>query len=56
MKYMPPSFKVKVGKMKYSLWMTIPKEVAEFLEIHEGDTVLVSTTDHTMEVKKKALS
>ena len=47
-------FEVKVVKVSGSLRMTIPKEVCKALQIGAGDTVLVTVTDHTMEVRKRA--
>jgi len=51
---MPVEFKVKVGKMKNSLWMTIPIQIAEALELKAWDTLAVSITDHVIQARKKA--
>jgi len=52
---MPIEFEIKVVRVAGSLRMTIPKEIAKALSIEAGDTVLVSTNDTTMLVKKKAV-
>ena len=48
-------FEVKVAKVSGSLRMTIPKEVCKSLQIQVGDKMLVTVTDHTMEVRKKSI-
>lgn len=50
---MPFEFKVKLGAVGHSLKMTIPKEVAEYLELSDGDIMVITLKDHIMEVKKK---
>ena len=50
---MPITFKVKAVKIGNSIRMTIPKEIVEYLEIKEGDILLVSVTDKQIVVKKK---
>jgi len=50
---MPIQFEIKVVAVAGSLRMTIPKEVAQALEIRAGDTVLVDVTDQSMRVRKK---
>ena len=50
---MPITFKVKAVKIGNSIRMTIPKEIVEYLEIKEGDILLVSVTDKQIIVKKK---
>lgn len=49
---MPFQFKVKLNRMKYSLWFVVPKQVADYLELDVGDTLAIEVTDHTMVVKK----
>jgi bifunctional DNA-binding transcriptional regulator/antitoxin component of YhaV-PrlF toxin-antitoxin module len=49
---MPFQFKVKLNKMRYSLWFVVPKQVADYLELAAGDTLAIEVTDHTMVVKK----
>jgi len=44
--------KVRVVKMGEHLRMAIPPEVAESLNIKEGDVLGVTTTNHEMLVKK----
>jgi AbrB family looped-hinge helix DNA binding protein len=46
-------FFVKVVKIGDSKRMTIPKEIADYLKINEGDTLEVTVTDHIIQVKKK---
>ena len=46
-------FEVKLGKVGNSFKMTIPKEVANYLRLKDGDTMAIKLTDHTMEVRKK---
>jgi AbrB family looped-hinge helix DNA binding protein len=46
-------FFVKVVKIGDSKRMTIPKEIADYLKIEAGDTLEVTVTDHTIQVKKK---
>ena len=48
----PLTISVKVVKIGNSLRMTIPKPVAQALELKEGDTVDVGITDSSMIVKK----
>lgn len=50
--YMPIFFKIKVVKVGNSLRMTIPKEICEALNIKEGDTLAVTTTNGEILVKK----
>jgi AbrB family looped-hinge helix DNA binding protein len=49
---MPVVFRVKVGMVGHSLKVTIPKEVAEALELTTGDSVLMEVTDHELVVRK----
>lgn len=49
---MPVEFKISVVKVGNSLRMTIPKEIAQALDIDKGDIVLVSMTNGEMLVKK----
>ncbi len=49
---MPVVFKIKAAKVGNSVRMTIPQEICEALSVAPGDTLLVSLTDHTIEVKK----
>lgn len=46
-------FQVKVGKIGHSLRVTIPKEIAEALEIQLGDAVYVWTDDKRIIMEKK---
>lgn len=48
---MPVPFKVKAVKIGNSLRMTIPKQIVDYLKIHEGDTLEVTVQDHEMAVK-----
>jgi len=50
----PVPFKVKAVKIGNSIRMTIPKQIVDYLEIGEGDTLEVTVQDHEMNVKKKA--
>jgi len=50
---MPIVFEISVVAVAGSLRMTIPKEIAQALEIQAGDTVLVDIDDQTMRVCKK---
>ncbi len=50
---MPIVFEVKAGKVGNSIKITLPRPAAEGLEIKPGDILLVTVTDHTMEVRKK---
>ena len=49
---MPVEFKIKVVKVGNSLRITVPKEICDALELKEGTTVGLSTTDHTISVRK----
>jgi AbrB family looped-hinge helix DNA binding protein len=49
---MPIMFRVKVGKVGHSLNVTIPKEIAEALELAAGDSVLMEVTDHELLIRK----
>mgnify|MGYP003681925097 CR=1 FL=1 len=53
---MPLTIPIKVVKIGNSLRMTIPKPVAQVLNIREGDTLRVGITDNTMIVEKSAAS
>lgn len=46
-------FKIKVVKIGNSLRITIPMEIAEYLKIQEGNTVEMTVTDQTINVRKK---
>ena len=50
---MPVPFKVKAVKIGNSIRMTIPKPVADYLNINEGDSLEVTVQDSEMVVKKK---
>lgn len=50
---MPVPFKVKAVKIGNSIRMTIPKQIVDYLEIGEGDTLEVTVQDHEIVVKKK---
>jgi len=49
---MPVEFKIKVVRIGNSLRITVPKEIAEALEIQAGDLVGVSLNDKRIIVKK----
>lgn len=49
-------FFVKVVKIGDSKRMTIPKEIADYLKINEGDTLEITTTDTHFLVKKKVVT
>jgi len=49
----PVPFKVKAIKIGNSIRMTIPKQVAEYLRISEGDILEVTVQDSEMVVRKK---
>ncbi len=51
---MPLEILIKAVKVGNSLRMTIPKEVTSYLDLKAGDTLAVTVTDHTMEVRKKS--
>lgn len=48
-------FFVKVVKIGDSKRMTIPKEIADYLKINEGDTLEITATDTSFLVKKKVV-
>ena len=50
---MSVEFKIKVVKIGNSLRITIPKEISEFLNINEGDSVILTVNDEIINVKKK---
>lgn len=49
---MPIVFRIKVVRVGNSLRITIPKEIVDVLELHEGDTVGINLTDSEFIVKK----
>lgn len=49
----PIPFKVKAVKIGNSIRMTIPKQIAEYLKINEGDTLEVTVQNREITVKKK---
>ena len=49
---MPVEFKIKVVKVGNSLRITIPKEIAEALNLKVGDLVGVSLDDDQIVVRK----
>jgi len=49
----PVPFKVKAVKIGNSKRMTIPKQIVDYLNINEGDTLEVTVQDSEMVVKKK---
>ncbi|MDD1775887.1 MAG: hypothetical protein LUP94_00870 [Candidatus Methanomethylicus sp.] len=49
---MPFEFKVKLNKMKYSLWFVVPKQVTDYLDLEAGDTLAIAVSDHAMTVRK----
>jgi AbrB family looped-hinge helix DNA binding protein len=46
-------FFVKVVKIGNSLRATIPKEIADYLRIEEGNTLELTVIDHTISIRKK---
>lgn len=50
---MPIPFKVKVVRIGASLRITIPKPIAEHLNIKEGDTVILVVENSEIRVKKQ---
>ena len=52
---MPVPFKVKAVKIGNSIRMTIPKQIAEYLNINEGDTLEITVQNNEMVVKKYAV-
>jgi AbrB family looped-hinge helix DNA binding protein len=50
---LPVPFKVKALKIGNSLRMTIPKQIADYLEIRSGDELEITVQDHEIIVKKK---
>ena len=48
----PIPFKVKVVKIGNSLRMTIPKQIADYLKITEGNTLEVTVTDNIISIRK----
>lgn len=53
---MPIIFKIKVVRVGNSLRITIPKEVAEALDLKKGDTVSITLTNSEFVVKKTPTS
>jgi AbrB family looped-hinge helix DNA binding protein len=53
---MPVVFRMKVGKVGHSLKVTIPQEIAEALELADGDSVLMEVTDHELIIRKSPTS
>ena len=51
---MPVKFKLSVMQVGNSLRITIPKEIAEHLQIKKGDTVQLWVDDTHIIVEKKA--
>jgi AbrB family looped-hinge helix DNA binding protein len=49
-------FFVKVVKIGDSKRMTIPKEIADYLKINEGDTLEITASDTHFLVKKKVMA
>jgi AbrB family looped-hinge helix DNA binding protein len=50
---LPIPFKVKVVRIGASLRITIPKPIAEHLNIKEGDTVILVVENSEIRVKKQ---
>ncbi len=48
----PVPFNVKAVKIGNSIRMTIPKQIVDYLEIDEGDTLEITVQDSQMVVKK----
>lgn len=46
-------FYMKAVKIGNSLRTTIPKEIADYLKISEGDTLEFTVTDSTIHIRKK---
>lgn len=48
-------FKVKVGKHGNSLRVTIPEQIADYQNIQEGDTLIITAPDDkTIVIRKEA--
>jgi len=52
MQKMPLELKVIVGEIGHSLRVTIPKDMAEALDIEKGDIVGLRLTDHEIIMRK----
>jgi len=50
---MPIPFHVKAVKIGNSIRMTIPKQIADYLKIEEGNTLEITVQNSEMVVKKK---
>ena len=50
---MPVPFQVKAVKIGNSIRMTIPKQIADYLKISEGDTLEMTVDNHEIRVRKK---
>jgi AbrB family looped-hinge helix DNA binding protein len=46
-------FHVKAVKIGNSIRATIPKEIADYLKIKNGDVLEMTVTDHTITIRKK---
>jgi AbrB family looped-hinge helix DNA binding protein len=50
---MPVKFKLKLSKVGNSLRLTIPKPVADSLDLKEGDVLLLSVYGRKISVRKQ---
>lgn len=46
-------FHVKAVKIGNSIRATIPKEIAEYLKIQEGDTLEITVSDRTINIRRE---
>jgi putative addiction module antidote len=51
---MPIEFEVKVIEVGNSLRIAIPKEILRAVGVEKGDTLLMTTTDHEILIRKPA--
>ena len=49
---MPIEFEVKVVEVGNSLRIAIPKEILRAVGVEKGDTLLMTTTDHQILIRK----
>ncbi len=50
---MPIEFEVKVVEVGNSLRVAIPKEILRAVGVEKGDTLLMTTTDHQILIRKR---
>ena len=53
---MPMEFEVKVIEVGNSMRVAIPKEILRAVGIQKGDTLLMTTTDHEIPIRKATLT